>query len=188
MEDKRIDDQNRPEAAELDSAAKGAERAESFEPEEKTPSRPQMEDAFGGNEPVDETGVIAANTKITGDIVTRGHLIINGEVEGNIKAAGNITATGRLLGDVTCENLKLTGCAAQSNLTVRGTIIMDESARVEGEIRCRAISADGFVKGNIEAASEVSVHSHASIVGGIRTKSLSVDAGAQLQGSINVVK
>ena len=128
------------------------------------------------------------NAKITGDIVTRGHLIINGEVEGNIKAAGNITATGRLLGDVTCENLKLTGCAAQSNLTVRGTIIMDESARVEGEIRCRAISADGFVKGNIEAASEVSVHSHASIVGGIRTKSLSVDAGAQLQGSINVVK
>ena len=46
--------------------------------------------------PIDETGVIAANTKVTGDIVTRGHLMIYGEVEGNVTAAGNITATGRI--------------------------------------------------------------------------------------------
>lgn len=138
--------------------------------------------------PVDETGVIAANTKVTGDIVTRGHLMIYGEVEGNITAAGNISATGKIVGDISCSNLKLNGCQLRSNLTVKENIIMDAGSKVEGRVICRVLSADGAIKGDIEAASEVQVHSNASIMGGIRTKSISVDAGAQLQGSMQVVK
>ncbi|MCI9639159.1 polymer-forming cytoskeletal protein [Anaerovoracaceae bacterium 41-7] len=138
--------------------------------------------------PIDETGVIAANTKVTGDIVTRGHLMIYGEVEGNVTAAGNITATGRISGDIACSNLKLTGCQLKSNLTVKENILMDADSKVEGRIFCSVLSADGTIKGNIEATSEVQIHSSASITGGIRTKSISVDAGAQLLGSMQVVR
>ncbi len=138
--------------------------------------------------PVDETGVIAANTKVVGDIVTRGHLMIYGEVEGNVTAAGNITATGRISGDIACSNLKLTGCQLKSNLTVKENILMDADSKVEGRILCSVLSADGTIKGNIEAASEVRVHSSANITGGIRTKSISIDAGAQLLGSMQVVR
>lgn len=138
--------------------------------------------------PVDETSVIAENTKVTGDIVTRGHLMIYGEVEGNVTAAGNVTATGRISGDITCSNLKLTGCRLKSNLTVKENILMDADSKVEGKILCSVLSANGTIKGDIEATSEVQVHSSANITGGIRTKSISIDAGAQLLGSMQVVQ
>lgn len=138
--------------------------------------------------PVDETGVIAENTKVTGDIVTRGHLMIYGEVEGNVTAAGNVTATGRISGDIACSNLKLTGCRLKSNLTVKENILMDAESKVEGKILCSVLSANGTIKGDIEATSEVQVHSSANITGGIRTKSISIDAGAQLLGSMQVVQ
>lgn len=139
-------------------------------------------------EPADETGVIAAHTKVVGDIITRGHLIVHGEVQGNISAAGNVTATGKIFGDIICNSLKLSGCTAKSNLTVKDAVIMDGQAGVEGEIKCRVLSVDGAIKGNIEATDEISIHSNARIAGGIRTKSIGVEPGAQLSGSINVVK
>ena len=132
--------------------------------------------------------MIAENTKVTGDIVTRGHLMIYGEVDGNVTAAGNVTATGRISGDIAYSNLKLTGCRLKSNLTVKENILMDAESKVEGKILCSVLSANGTIKGDIEATSEVQVHSSANITGGIRTKSISIDAGAQLLGSMQVVQ
>ena len=164
------------------------QQAEYEEPVQEQEEAAAEERPREGIVPIDETGVIAAHTKVIGDIVTRGHLMIYGEVEGNVTAAGNITATGRISGDIACSNLKLTGCQLKSNLTVKENILMDADSKVEGRILCSVLSADGTIKGNIEAASEVRVHSSANITGGIRTKSISIDAGAQLLGSMQVVR
>ena len=139
-------------------------------------------------EPVDETGIIAAYTRIKGDITTWGNLVIYGEVEGNISALGDVTASGKITGDISCRNLSLAGCRAKSRIDVKEAVILDNRALIDGDVKCSILTADGQVKGNIEAADEINIHGNAEIVGEIRTRSITVDAGAQLQGSINVVR
>lgn len=114
--------------------------------------------------------------------------MIYGEVEGNITAVGNVSVTGRITGDISCANLKLTGGQLKSNLLVRENILMDVDSKVEGQVQCSILDADGTICGDIDAAVEVQVHRNADINGGIRTKAISIDAGAQLMGSMQVVK
>ena len=42
----------------------------------------------------DEFGVIAKETKVTGNIKTDGHIVIEGSVRGNITAKGNVVVLG----------------------------------------------------------------------------------------------
>ena len=56
---------------------------------------------------IDEMGVIAENTRVVGDITTKGHLAVAGTVEGNISAKGNVVITGVVKGNITCDNLMM---------------------------------------------------------------------------------
>lgn len=136
---------------------------------------------------VDETGTIAKETKVAGDITTKGHLLIHGEILGNINANGNIVATGKIAGDISCKNIKFSGCKAKTNVTAEEDVNIEKDTRVEGKIICNRISVDGMLKGDIEAE-EVSIFQTAKVVGSIVSKSLSMEPGAELQGSIRVVK
>lgn len=136
----------------------------------------------------EETGVISKRTKVVGDIGTNGHLAIYGEVEGNISARGDIVATGKIQGDITCKNLKMTGCKVKTNISAKDVVILDEEARVEGKIQCKTIFIDGTIIGDIDAQSEINIYRNAKITGDIRAKALGIEAGAEIQGNIMVVK
>lgn len=140
------------------------------------------------DEIVNEMGVIAQATKITGDISTQGHLTILGEVEGNISANGNVIVKGRITGDISCDNLEISGCEAKTNLNVKHSVTIDEGTRVEGQISCGKIAIDGIVIGDIEAKNEINIYQNARVKGSIKTKALGIETGAQLEGSVMVVK
>ncbi|MGF6377057.1 cytoskeletal protein CcmA (bactofilin family) [Clostridiales Family XIII bacterium PM5-7] len=136
---------------------------------------------------VDETGIIAKETKVTGDIATKGHLMIHGAVYGNISANGNVVVNGKVEGEISCKNIKFSDCKAKTNTTVEEHADIGKEAVIEGRITCKRITVEGMLKGDVEAE-EVCLYETARVVGSIVAKTLSMEAGAELQGNVRVVK
>ena len=136
----------------------------------------------------DEMGIIAADTKIVGDIMTGGHITIYGEVIGNITAKGNVYASGKIDGDISCCNLKLSNCSAKANIIVKESVAIDTEAKVEGKIICGNLSVDGEIKGNIDAKDSISIYKNAKVAGDIKSKSLGIEPGSTVQGNVMVVR
>ena len=65
------------------------------------------------------------------------------------------------------------------------TLIVTESAVIEGEILADTLIIDGFVQGNIRARTRVFVSGTGRVVGNIQTPSLKLDFGAYFEGSCN---
>ncbi len=138
--------------------------------------------------PTSEIGIISKDTKIVGDIFTRGHLEISGIIEGNIDAAGNVTVSGRVSGDIKCGNFLLNSGFLKTNIMAREDVSLGEKSQIEGDIHCRSITVAGTVTGNIYAQETVSIAETAAVRGSIAAKGLTVGMGAVLNGSIKMGK
>ena len=55
----------------------------------------------------DEMGVIGPDTKVYGNISTKGHVTILGTVKGDISANGNVIVKGIVKGKIICDNILL---------------------------------------------------------------------------------
>lgn len=61
-------------------------------------------------------------------------------------------------------------------------VILGESAVVEGDLKVDSVMIDGFVRGDVDARTRVTVSSTGRVVGNIRTPSLVVEFGAHFEG------
>lgn len=136
----------------------------------------------------DEVGIIAHGTKIHGDIVTDGHLEINGVVEGSINARGNVRVNGDVYGDIACGNLIIKEGILKINVQAREDIALGEKARIEGDIRCRKIGIEGTIVGNITAGEIVQVAPSAIINGNITAAGVAIGMGAKVNGQITMTE
>lgn len=132
----------------------------------------------------DEVGVIAKGTKIHGDIVTDGHLEINGVVEGSVNARGNVRVNGDVYGDIACGNLIIKEGVLKVNIQAREDIALGETARIEGDIKCRKIGVEGTIIGNITATEIVQIAPSAVINGNIKATGIAMGMGAKVTGHI----
>ena len=132
----------------------------------------------------DEVGVIAKGTKIHGDIVTDGHLEINGVVEGSVNARGNVRVNGDVYGDIACGNLIIKEGVLKVNIQASEDIALGETARIEGDIKCRKIGVEGTIIGNITATEIVQIAPSAVINGNIRATGIAMGMGAKVTGDI----
>ena len=135
---------------------------------------------------VDEMGIIAANTKITGNITTKGHLTVAGTVIGDINAKGNVIVTGTVKGKIICSNLLLENCSIQSEITASESIMIKENVSVQGRISCCDISVMSFVNGDITASGKIGLSKDAVVKGNITASALGVEAGAKIEGMLSI--
>ncbi|MBR5229578.1 MAG: polymer-forming cytoskeletal protein [Firmicutes bacterium] len=135
---------------------------------------------------VDEMGVIAANTKITGNITTKGHLAVSGTVIGDISAKGNVFVTGTVKGKITCSNLMLEGCNVMSEIETSEAVIIKENVHAVGRITCKDITVMSSLNGDILASGKVGISKDAVIRGNITAASLGVEAGAKIEGMMSI--
>lgn len=63
------------------------------------------------------------------------------------------------------------------------TLVLCETALVEGDIQADHLIIDGFVRGEIEATGAVKISSTGRVVGNIKTESLTIDFGAYFEGT-----
>ena len=136
------------------------------------------------SEVIDEMGTIAAGTKITGNIKTKGHLAVAGAVIGDIAAKGNVIITGTVKGKINCSNLMLEGCNVQSEINTTECVVIKEKVNVTGKIFCKDITIMSNVTGDIVASGKVGLSKDAAVKGNITAAAIGVEVGAKIEGAL----
>ena len=138
-------------------------------------------------EVVDELGIISEDTRIEGDITTKGHLAIDGYVEGNVKAKGNIIVRGMIKGTIACDNLILENCNLVTEINATGQVSV-KGGTISGKIKCKDISVNGTVNADIDASESIALSSVAVVNGNIKAGRIGMEFGAILNGSISMTR
>ena len=138
-------------------------------------------------EVVDELGIISEDTRIEGDVTTKGHLAIDGYVEGNVKAKGNIIVRGMIKGTIACDNLILENCNLVTEINATGQVSV-KGGTISGKIKCKDISVNGTVNADIDASQSIALSSVAVVNGNIRAGRIGMEFGAILNGNISMTR
>lgn len=139
-------------------------------------------------QPVSEVGVILPNTTINGTVSSKGHIRIEGNVIGDVFAYGDIKVTGKVAGDIEGSNIELGGCIVDGDIKARGDVAIGKDSTLSGNMNGQLITIDGKIKGNIEAVKGAHMSSTSVVKGSITAPTLSMSAGAELQGKVSVAK
>jgi len=108
-------------------------------------------------------------TDLSGDWV--GWLDPGVEVEGKMKvASGLFRVNSQFKGEIDCE----------------GTVVVHDQGEVDGDIRTRAISITGKIKGSIHASERLEIKEHGVVLGAIYTPCLLVDPGGFFDGQCHM--
>ncbi len=100
--------------------------------------------------------LIGVNTVLQGDLEFSGGLRVDGQITGNIKSVdGNA-----------------------------GTLVLSESAVIEGNIAVPHVVVNGHVNGNIIANERVELQTKAVIKGDVRYKAVEMALGASVNGAL----
>jgi cytoskeletal protein CcmA (bactofilin family) len=92
------------------------------------------------------------------------------EIKGTVKFTNDLVVDGRIEGQITSD----------------GSLTVGENARLRAEISTNSVIVYGKVHGNIIATDRVELKSSAEVVGDIKAKSLTVEAGAIFVGKSTV--
>lgn len=110
-----------------------------------------------GRDPSDVVSVIGPGMEIVGDVRSDGTIRVEGHVEGSVKAAKSVVIgrDGVVDGDVETQDVVVAGKVA-GTITAESRVELQESCRVEGDIRSRRIKLDegGRVEGRLHMGSE----------------------------------
>ena len=105
------------------------------------------------------------------DLVYETEVTVIGEgnhLDGKLNLTGVVRVYGRLSGEI----------KAGPN----SSLILMESAMVEGSLDVDTLVVAGFIRGNIRAKNRVSIEGTGRIIGNIETPTITIDFGAYLEG------
>ncbi|MFQ5678469.1 MAG: polymer-forming cytoskeletal protein [Gemmatimonadota bacterium] len=112
---------------------------------------------FAGRDPSDVVSVIGPGMEIVGDVKSDGTIRVEGHVEGSVKAAKSVVIgrDGVVDGDIETQDVVVAGRVA-GTISADSRVELQESCRVEGDIRSRRIKLDegGRVEGRLHMGSE----------------------------------
>lgn len=183
-------------APEISAPGEEAATGAVIEPEEEDSRRIEMpvfewnkkekKPAVENYQPVSEVGVISTTTAINGTVSSKGHIRIEGNVIGDIFAYGDIKVTGKIAGDIEGGNIELGGCIVDGDVKARGDVIVGKESTLSGNMNGQLITIDGKIKGDVNAVKGAHMSSTSFVKGSITAPTLSMSAGAELQGRVNV--
>ena len=104
------------------------------------------------------------------------------EVPNTIIGKGIIIEASRLTGK---ESLRIDG-TLYGDIDIEGSLILGESALIEGNVHANYIIIAGTLRGDISCESVLHLASTANVFGNIKTKTIIVDEGGKLDGRYQV--
>ncbi|MEN9974851.1 MAG: hypothetical protein RLZZ282_857 [Verrucomicrobiota bacterium] len=123
------------------------------------------------HEPVVAPPVAVRNTSApTNSTATRNVLSSDVEIKGTVKFSNDLVVDGKIEGEITSD----------------GNLIVGENARIKAEIRTATVVVYGKVHGNLTCSERVELKATAEVVGDIKAKTLSIEAGAIFVGKSTV--
>ncbi len=89
-------------------------------------------------------------------------------IEGSIEGNGDIRIAGSIKGDVRLE----------------GNLAIEPGARIVGAVSADNVTLGGYLEGNINASTHVTLLETAQLVGDLKAKILTVTAGSRMRGRV----
>ena len=139
-------------------------------------------------QPVSEVGIINSSTTINGTVSSKGHIRVEGSIIGDIFAYGDVKVNGKVAGDIEGGNVELEDCVIEGDVKARGDVNIGKGSTLSGNLNGNLITIDGKVKGDIEATKGAHMSASSLVKGSLSAPTLSMSAGAELQGKVNVSK
>jgi cytoskeletal protein CcmA (bactofilin family) len=91
-----------------------------------------------------------------------------------------------LNGDLETDGFTRIDGAIRGSLTVKGRVIVGESARLGGALSGTAVTVGGVVRGSVLASERLTVLSTAIVLGDIITRRIQADEGCLIHGRVRV--
>ena len=112
--------------------------------------------------------------------------------EGSFRAKGDVTSEGSVLlrsnlqSNITAGSVKLTGCTLIGDITANGPVTVSEDSKVTGNITAQSLLCAGEINGDIRISGNTQMDANARVSGSVVTGTISVAAGAILNGSVEM--
>jgi cytoskeletal protein CcmA (bactofilin family) len=97
-------------------------------------------------------------------------ILMGTSIEGDLLSDGDVRIDGKVKGTV----------------KISGKLVVGEHGVVEGEVECKNAAIAGTVEGAFKIAQTLSIAQSGKISGQIHTEKLSVEPGAELNGSVTM--
>jgi len=114
---------------------------------------------------------MARNTNDTSAIEFN-RIVAGTKIHGEVETKGDIRIDGTVVG----------------TLNILGKLVLGNSGKIEGEIRCKNAEVMGSIDGEIRVSELLSLKASSSLKGDIITNKISIEPGASISGTINMDK
>lgn len=99
----------------------------------------------------------------------------------------NLIGTGtEITGDLNSNSDVRVDGTLNGNLTTKGKVVIGETGKVKGEIKCKNADISGKIEGKISVSELLSLKPSSLIEGDIITNRLSIEPGARFTGNCNM--
>lgn len=126
--------------------------------------------------------VITENTTINGSISSDGSLEVMGVITGDIECLGKVYINGTVSGGVIASEIFVNTPKLTGGLQSEGTVKIGVGTMIIGDISGTSAYIAGAVKGNIDIDGPVVIESTAIVKGDIKARSITINAGAVVDG------
>jgi len=147
------------------------------------------------------TNFQARTPVITGEATFRGLMPVDGIISGQLGATGSVLTVKQrprsgalesvpeLTGEIGFKDmLRVNGHIAGRVTSERGTLIVDPSALVDGDIEVGTVVVSGIINGDVIAHDRVEIGAAAVVNGNISTRALTMKPGAVFEGDCRMLK
>jgi cytoskeletal protein CcmA (bactofilin family) len=138
---------------------------------------------------------------VTGEATFRGWMPVDGIISGQLGASGStlsikqrprsgpVESQSELTGEITFKDmLRINGHITGKVTSTKGTLIVDASAQIDGDIEVGVVVISGKVNGDVVGHERVELGSASIINGNISTRTLTMKPGAVFQGDCRMLK
>ena len=111
--------------------------------------------------------------KVSQPVETIDTLVGSGSIlQGDLEFTGGLRVDGHIKGHISAQD------------TNKGTLVLSEAGVVEGDINVPHIIINGTVNGNVVSTGHVELQANAKVTGDIHYKTVEMELGALLNGSL----
>ncbi|MEA4988693.1 MAG: polymer-forming cytoskeletal protein [Anaerovorax sp.] len=136
--------------------------------------------------PKNGMSILSSDLVIEGNVKSKSDIRLNGYIKGDILCEGSLISTGTVDGNVRGIGVTLSGSTINGNVIAKGDLVLDNSSTIIGDVRSAALSVNGKIKGNVMVSGSVILQENAIVMGNITAKSIAVENGASIKGTMEI--
>ena len=163
-----------------EKAASAAVKAAPEKKPEKAPvpvpeKKPEAKESF-----------LAPGTVFEGTLRSEGDIEIAGMFKGDVTTTGTVMLRSNIQGNLNVGSLRIVDCALTGDVTAKGTVFINEGAKIYGNVTAAELMCSGEITGDLKISGNTQLEEKSKIAGSVVTGTLAVARGAVIKGGIQM--